>query len=273
MLAAGSAGGSLQNQQQQLQQFQALMTMYALSSMLPMSGDASSTSAANKQAMAALAMMTGNEDALNLSNPKKTTTTASTSSSGNTAKSTLASTSKSSMDLAGQFNVAELLALFNIPEETNIPVINTDNGTRLTGDKAPKLKNLDQWLGAHPRYKVDTSVMGKGSTPSTSTTKEATPSKAEKTETNASNGILKTLEPAESSSKPTTSTTSSSETKKTPTASDINSIKIGVFYKSTGTVLPQEKWPSITNLENWLTKNPTTQVQADFAPFAKVRRG
>jgi hypothetical protein len=253
--ASGTGASSSNLQQQQLQQFQALMTMYALSSMLPsMSSD---NSAATKQAMAALAMM--GEDALNLTvNPKKNASSSSTSKPITSSAKATTSTN----DLMGQFNVSELLALFNIPEETNIPVVNIETSAKLTGDKAPKLKNLDQWLAAHPKYRVDTSVVG-GNT--SSSTKEAATSKTEKTE---SNGVFKqsTLEPGEIP-KAQTSATSSSNTETNKSGSDV---KIGVFYKSTGAALPQEKWPLIENLESWLIKNPNAQVQSAFAPFAKV---
>lgn len=260
--ATGTSSSNLQ--QQQLQQFQALMTMYALSSMIP--SMTSDNSAATKQAMAALAMMS--EDALNLTvNPKKSASSSSTSKpTTSTSKSTT-----SSNDPAGPFNVSELLALFNIPEETNIPVVNIETSAKLSGDKAPKLKNLDQWLAAHPKYRVDTNVVaGNTSTPTSTSasTKESATVKAEKSESGTSNGVFKqnALEPGEIPKSQATTSSSNSEANKS--GSDL---KIGVFYKTTGATLPQEKWPLIENLESWLTKNPNAQVQSTFAPFAKVR--
>jgi hypothetical protein len=257
LTASATSGSSNLQQQQQLQQFQALMTMYALSSMLPASGD-SSTSAANKQAMAALAMM--GEDALNLTNPKKSTSAATSLSTSSAAKPTTStpasSTAAKSNDLANQLNISDLLSLFNIPDETNV---------KLTGDKAQKPKNLDQWLTANPKY---ASVVG-GTSPTPSTTKEATTSaKTEKAEVSTSNGVFKTPESSETPKAASSTATTSSETKKAN--ADVESVKIGVFHKSTGVALSQDKWPSIANLESWLTKNPNTQVQTIFAPFAKV---
>lgn len=103
--------------------------------------------------------------------------------------------------------------------------------------------------------------------PSPSTVKETTTSaKTEKTEVGTSNGVFKTPEVTETPK--ATSSITTTEAKKAN--ADIESVKIGVFYKSTGVALPQDKWPSITSLESWLTKNPNTQVQTVFAPFAKV---
>lgn len=39
--------------------------------------------------------------------------------------------------------------------ETRVPVINIETGARLIGEQAPKVKNLGQWLSAHPKYVLD----------------------------------------------------------------------------------------------------------------------
>lgn len=39
--------------------------------------------------------------------------------------------------------------------ETRVPVINIETGARLVGEQAPKVKNLGQWLTAHPKYVLD----------------------------------------------------------------------------------------------------------------------
>lgn len=39
--------------------------------------------------------------------------------------------------------------------ETCVPVINIETGARLIGEQAPKVKNLGQWLSAHPKYVLD----------------------------------------------------------------------------------------------------------------------
>lgn len=39
--------------------------------------------------------------------------------------------------------------------ESRVPVINLEDGSRLSGDDAPLKKNLEQWLDQHPGYMVD----------------------------------------------------------------------------------------------------------------------
>lgn len=34
-------------------------------------------------------------------------------------------------------------------------MINVETGARLIGEQAPKVKNLGQWLSAHPKYVLD----------------------------------------------------------------------------------------------------------------------
>lgn len=41
--------------------------------------------------------------------------------------------------------------------DTRVPVINTETGQRLTGDQAPKVGNLGQWLSANPKFIMDIS--------------------------------------------------------------------------------------------------------------------
>lgn len=39
--------------------------------------------------------------------------------------------------------------------DSPVPVINLKDGTRLAGDDAPKRKDLESWLKAHPGYVED----------------------------------------------------------------------------------------------------------------------
>ena len=43
-----------------------------------------------------------------------------------------------------------------------IPVVNTRDGTRLVGEEAPMLKDLEAWLECNPEYQVDKEVRGVG---------------------------------------------------------------------------------------------------------------
>lgn len=73
--------------------------------------------------------------------------------------------------------------------ETHVPVVNIDTGLRLSGDQAPKVKNLGQWLSAHPKFVLDIPssagiTAASNPTPSTSgvkvaETSEKTPSSTE----------------------------------------------------------------------------------------------
>lgn len=39
--------------------------------------------------------------------------------------------------------------------ESRVPVINLEDGSRLSGDEAPLKRDLDKWLDEHPGYMVD----------------------------------------------------------------------------------------------------------------------
>ena len=36
-----------------------------------------------------------------------------------------------------------------------MPVVNLEDGSRLSGDEAPSKKDLDKWLDSHPNYMVE----------------------------------------------------------------------------------------------------------------------
>lgn len=42
--------------------------------------------------------------------------------------------------------------------DSRVPVINLEDGSRLSGDDAPLKKNLEHWLDQHPGYMVDSRV-------------------------------------------------------------------------------------------------------------------
>lgn len=47
------------------------------------------------------------------------------------------------------------LVLFFLCVESRVPVINLEDGSRLSGDEAPLKRDLDKWLNEHPGYMVD----------------------------------------------------------------------------------------------------------------------
>ncbi|MFH4974373.1 hypothetical protein AB6A40_001082 [Gnathostoma spinigerum] len=63
--------------------------------------------------------------------------------------------SSSSSTVLNNLNFSELLALANLPPDTRVPVVNVEDGSKLTDERAPKVKNLGQWLSAHPKYVLD----------------------------------------------------------------------------------------------------------------------
>ncbi|VDK52169.1 unnamed protein product [Anisakis simplex] len=104
------------------------------------------------------------------------TTSSSTSGGSHNASSSSATSGSGSANkhhstsaLINTLNFTELLALANLPpgklfcaefffcefSETRVPVVNVESGLRLTGDEAPKVKNLGQWLSAHPKFVLD----------------------------------------------------------------------------------------------------------------------
>ncbi|XP_053402464.1 chromodomain-helicase-DNA-binding protein 8-like isoform X5 [Mercenaria mercenaria] len=49
-------------------------------------------------------------------------------------------------------------ALASLESDSHVPVINLEDGSRLSGDDAPLKKNLESWLEKHPGYVVDSRV-------------------------------------------------------------------------------------------------------------------
>uniref|UniRef100_A0A914GUG5 Chromodomain-helicase-DNA-binding protein 7 n=1 Tax=Globodera rostochiensis TaxID=31243 RepID=A0A914GUG5_GLORO len=63
--------------------------------------------------------------------------------------------STSAINKLSQMSVPELLAYSNLSQEIRIPVVHIESGQRFDSEKAPTLKNLDQWLKSNPKYNVD----------------------------------------------------------------------------------------------------------------------
>lgn len=49
--------------------------------------------------------------------------------------------------------------------DTLVPMIHLETGARVSGDKAPKLRNLDQWMDAHRNWTVDVMTLAGGTPP------------------------------------------------------------------------------------------------------------
>lgn len=174
------------------------------------------------------------------------------------------------MDLIQRFRNGHVL-------DTNIPVVNTESGQRLTGEKAPKLKHLEQWLKEHPKYKLDmVSISPVSASPkpsSASITKgRSALSNSLPTAATPSSATVSPKPPvkAESSDMPKSSATPKPRPSTSSTPAAAEGPAVGVFYRSTGIAHPADKWPTLGNLVVWLEKNPDSNVQTAHIALAKV---
>lgn len=161
-------------------------------------------------------------------------------------------------------------------------MVHSETSQRLTGDKAPKLKHLEQWLMTHPKYKVDLNSMF--GLPATTTS-----SSAATTASSTPSAKIAVATPAKTPAVTKASTTSTSVLS-TPIASTsevspgsglepgeipkpkVSAVDptIGVFHRLTGINMPTDKSPSLSTLAAWLDKNPDYNVQTSHGAIAKV---
>ena len=47
------------------------------------------------------------------------------------------------------------LSTLSLSADSRVPVINLEDGSRLSGDDAPLKKNLETWMEKHPGFMVD----------------------------------------------------------------------------------------------------------------------
>jgi hypothetical protein len=170
--------------------------------------------------------------------------------------------------------------------------------TRLAGERAPKLKNLDEWLGANQQYTVDVMALADAYSPSTPTVSRASASavgsskrdtkererkasdvggKGQKTQTET--GAEKRGEKDQSAIKSKASSSggeamdaaaAACRESAVSLAQLENSVIIGVFRRSSGAVLPSDEWPKVKNLLDWLDKNPDCNIQSAYANIEVV---
>ena len=50
---------------------------------------------------------------------------------------------------------AQTQAAISNRDSLRVPVVNIEDGSRLSGDEAPMKRDLDKWLNEHPEYMVD----------------------------------------------------------------------------------------------------------------------
>ncbi|KAK6105983.1 SNF2 N-terminal domain family protein [Brugia pahangi] len=259
-----------------------LSSLFGLSSASPPASASTNTSKTNDYA----------EDVLNLSTKKPT-------SNNSTTNQPSTGISVPPTNFLNSLNFTELFALANLPPETRVPVINIETGTRLVGEQAPKVKNLGQWLSAHPKYVLDIPSSTSSTVPSVpqvacsklveksdgksvlavsdkiaskkEISKEAHSKETLAIQTNPSlskataTATALILEPGEVPRSPSTTAASSATSVASFSVSDQ---RVAVFQRSTGTLIPAEKWPLLKNLASWLDKHPDCNVHSSSTSVA-----
>uniref|UniRef100_A0A1I7Y6V2 Helicase C-terminal domain-containing protein n=1 Tax=Steinernema glaseri TaxID=37863 RepID=A0A1I7Y6V2_9BILA len=164
-LLSGQLGGSSASAQQQAQQIQQLFNFATAAALAtPAAPQASTPKASSKTS--------SSDVGLNLSTKETSASTSGTAvqTPKQSAPSTPAPSSKPSTST--EIDYADLLKKAGFASDTRIPMTNEEEGTKLTGDKAPTLSNLSLFLGANTKYKIDFAALSaeKPSTSGTSST-------------------------------------------------------------------------------------------------------
>ncbi|VDK75980.1 unnamed protein product [Litomosoides sigmodontis] len=258
-----------------------LSSLFGLSSASPPATSASvNTSKTNEYA----------EDVLNLSTKKS-------SSNGNssTSQSPASGNSATPSNFLNSLNITELFALANLPPDTRVPVINIDTGARLIGEQAPKVKNLGQWLSAHPKYVLDIPSSASPVVPSAPQVTSAklaeksdiksisaspdkiTTKKEISKDTHSKETLTIQTNPSSSKATATALILEPGEVPRSPssTAASSPSIaslgidqRVAVFQRSSGTLISADKWPLLKNLASWLDKHPDYNVHSSSSALA-----
>ncbi|TKR63255.1 hypothetical protein L596_027104 [Steinernema carpocapsae] len=261
-LLSGQLGGSSSSTASQAQQIQQLFNFAAAAALATPQVPAASTSKSKP---------TGSEIGLNLSTKEAASNSAtaaqtpkqsapSTPAPAPAAVSSKPSTSSSDIDYS------DLLKKAGFPGDTRVPIFCEEDGSRLTGDKAPTVNSLSLYLAANPKYKIDFNGLS-ADKPSTSGT--SLKAKEEPTPSTSSAPAIKraapspALEPGEiprssSTSKPSTSGTSSS----------VSNAPVAVYHKKNGLMLAANKCPPLKTLAAWLDKHPDYNVHSSSVTAA-----
>ncbi|CAG9535369.1 unnamed protein product [Cercopithifilaria johnstoni] len=234
------------------------------------------------------------EDVLNLSTKKSPS-----NNNSSTSQSSTSGIPAPPTNFLNSLNFTELFALANLPPETRVPVINIETGARLIGEQAPKVKNLGQWLSAHPKYVLDIPSSASSAVPpvvsqgtsskpaeksdvkSVSAQSDKIISKKEISKDTHSKEVLTTQTDSASSKATATalvlepgevprssSTTAVSSSSASVTSLGITDQRVAVFQRSSGTLVSANKWPLLKNLASWLDKHPDCNVHSSSASLA-----
>ncbi|KAE9546239.1 hypothetical protein FO519_010549, partial [Halicephalobus sp. NKZ332] len=124
-------------------------------------------------------------------------------------------------------------------------MMNSQTNEKITGDKAPMLKDLETWMKNHSKFKVDmNSTLANLVNPPKKASTSSTTASSSKTNNGVSSSTSSSAAPAPSTS------------------------EIPIFLR-TGQSVPKEKWPTLKNLQSYLDKNPEANVQTSHVSMAK----
>ncbi|KAE9546234.1 hypothetical protein FO519_010554, partial [Halicephalobus sp. NKZ332] len=155
-------------------------------------------------------------------------------------------------------------------------MMNSQTNEKITGDKAPMLKDLETWMKNHSKFKVDmNSTLANLVNPPKKASTSSTTASSSKTNNGVSSSTSSSAAPAPSTSEvsaslepgeiPKASTSTSTSTSK---SNELDNVQIPIFLR-TGQSVPKEKWPTLKNLQSYLDKNPEANVQTSHVSMAK----
>ncbi|XP_067933470.1 chromodomain-helicase-DNA-binding protein 8-like [Watersipora subatra] len=141
------------------------------------------------------------------------------------------------------------LAELDMEQDTRIPMVDTTDGSRLTGESAPQLKDVERWRLEHPKYMVNTSDLLASSSSS-------------------SQGAFAGLS-AGSDRKGRRSKHDTPELTESQLASLTGAENVPVIHRETGKKITGSKAPSLLLLQPWLEKNSQYDVDSKWAPVVR----
>jgi len=165
----------------------------------------------------------------------------------------------------------ELMILQNMDPNTPVAMVNNQTNEKITGDKAPMLKDLETWMKSHPKFKVDMNgTLANLVNPPKKSSTASTSASSSKTNNGVHTNASASTTPAPSTSETPAASLEPGEIPKASTSKsgDLDNVQIPVFLR-TGQSVAKEKWPTLKNLQTYLDKNPDANVQSSHVSTAK----
>ncbi|XP_071091615.1 chromodomain-helicase-DNA-binding protein 8-like isoform X2 [Haliotis cracherodii] len=142
--------------------------------------------------------------------------------------------------------------LASIDPDQRIPVICLEDGSRLSGEEAPRKKDLEQWLMAHPNYIIDQSEFA---------VDEEEPGE-----------ITHHVSPMEHFDRPRGR---GRRPRVDPRTLDVESLtgqeNVSVVDRETGKKITGAKAPPLKHLAEWLEQNPAYDVEAKWSELVRAK--